>query len=113
MDKRKKKAISATLAGIMSVGITGSVMTTANAAIVQTETAQQNASPQEVKPDNAVKPADMTAEEAPETVYKVLIDGTRQRMFRQTLTPSRLPTASKKLSVVPSRATDASMSFSA
>lgn len=77
MDKRKKKAISATLAGIMSVGITGSVMTTANAAIVQTETAQQNASPQEVKPDNAVKPADMTAEEAPETVYKVLIDGTK------------------------------------
>lgn len=78
MNKKQKKIISATLAGIMSAGISVSMSGIASAATVEQE---------------ASKPADFTAKEVAEPVYKVLFDGTKDEALlsgiRQLVTKTK------------------------
>lgn len=83
LDKKQKKALAMALTGVMSFGITGGFVNVADAAVVETEDAQSAAA----VPTIPAAPADKTAQEAPESVYKVLIDGTKDEALISSIKP--------------------------
>ena len=67
MNRKNKRVLSATLAGIMATGVTGIVADIGYAEVVQSEQDAESAS--------SDKSGDTTAKEAPENVYQVIVDG--------------------------------------
>jgi len=67
LNRKNKRVLSATLAGIMATGVTGIVADIGYAEVVQSEQDAESAS--------SDKSGDTTAKEAPENVYQVIVDG--------------------------------------
>lgn len=74
LNRKQKKALTAALAGIMATGVTGGAVQIARAAMVENEN-EPSSNPATTDTKETAASGDKTASEAPETIYKVLING--------------------------------------